>query len=188
MRTKLTRVEMMACLSLYLLLAGCGTSSRSAATPGAGRATVAHLPGHQGLQYCINLRPAVLAPAGSLYVDVHSLSAYVTATGRSEPALEAIKGRYPGWDSPGTTVYQQAFTNTNTVWVEIDHNFTASGIDCIEIYGKHLKPSGYASFKNQMLVGYSYFHRGHGWTNVKLFKTTSGPYLTAYAPAHRPKH
>lgn len=118
---------------------------------------------------------------------IHSLSAYVSSTDRNMPTLLVIRGRYPGWQTPGTTVYQQVFTNTNTVWVEIDHEFPL-GMACMEIYGSRLEPSNYAAFNLRMLVGYTYFHAGHGWSAVKLFPVTWGSYLPRYSPRVRPKH
>jgi hypothetical protein len=172
------------------LCVGCSVLSRSnrpaAALPLPGHAQVAHLPHHDGLQYCVRVRPGDLAPAGSRNVFIHSLSAYITSADKNTPALVAIRGRYPGWDTPGTTVYEQPFTNTNTVWVEIDHSFPL-GVACIEVYGTLLEPSSYARFAHQMLVGYTYLHAAHGWRTDKLFRVHWGAYLPRYSPRARPK-
>lgn len=178
-------------LAMSWLLAACGTPSSTApALPGVphGHAQVAHLAAGDGLQYCINLRPRDLAPPGASHVYVHSLSAYLTTNSPVEPALLAIKGRYPGWETPGTTIYNQPFSNTNTVWLEIIHEFPLGGA-CIEVYGRDLLPSRYSIFRNKMLVYYTYQPRhGPGMTVTKLFPLTWGAYLPRYSPKHRPKH
>jgi len=112
----------------------------------------------------------------------------VTSVDPSEPALEAIKGRYPGWDTPGTTIYNQQFTNTNTVWLEIIHEFPL-GTACLEVYGSHLGPSRYSLFNYKMVVGYTYVPRkGPGMMTTKLFPVSWGRYLPRYSPRHRPRH
>lgn len=178
-------------LVLGIVLSGCDSATAPSPPDSilpAGVARVAWLPHHDGLQYCIRVIPSRLAPPKSRYVYVHSFSAYITTTKRNRPALLGIHGRYPGWDTPGTTIYQQPFTNTNTVWVEIDHEFLARPIDCIEIYGRTLIPSSYHSFRNHILLGYSYFHGTHGFRTVKLFPIRWGSYLPQYSPRHRPRH
>lgn len=153
-----------------------------------GHAQVARLPHDDGLQYCIKLRPQDLAPAGAHRVLIHSLSAFITTSSPDDITLVAIKGRYPGWDTPGTTIYNQQFSNTNTVWLEIIHEFPL-GISCMEVYGHRLLPSRYADFKNRMLVGYSYLpRRGASTTTTKLFSVTWRRYLPQYSPKQRPKH
>lgn len=145
------------------------------------------LPKGEGLQYCIDLTPRSLAPPGARNVYVHSLSAYVTTTVKGESAYVAITGRYPGWDTPGTTIYNQPFTNTNTVWLEIIHEFPL-GIACIEVYGHQLRPSTYAAFKNRVLVSYTYQHKRLRGNTVKFFRVSWGRYLPRFSPRHRPKH
>jgi hypothetical protein len=176
--------------ALGLVVTACGLPSSHAAPalPASGHAQVAPLPWHDGLQYCINLRARDLAPPGSHNVFVHSLSAYLTTNDPNEPAYLALTGRYPGWDTPGTMIYKQPFTNTNTVWLEIIHEFPL-GIACIEAYGRGLLPSRYARFDYHMLVSYSYLPRkGPGTSATKLFKVSWGQYLPQFSPRHRPKH
>ncbi len=139
------------------------------------------------MQYCINLRSTDLAPADARNVFVHSLSVYVTSSAPNKSALAAITGRYPGWDTPGTTIYNQAFTNTNTVWLEIIHEFPL-GISCLEVYGHHLRPSHYSAFKDKVLVSYTYQPtHGPGENRTKFFAISWQHYLAQYFPAHRPK-
>lgn len=186
----MTRPVQACCLVVGLLLAGCAptASAKDPPLPSHGHGRVAHLPRGGGLQYCINLGPGDLAPPRSRSVYIHSLSVYVTTVDRNEPALLAITGRYPGWDTPGTTIYNQPFTNTNTVWLEIIHEFPL-GISCLEVYGHGLRPSSYAVFKNRTLVSFTYRPRhGPGISATKLFPVSWGPYLAQYAPAHRPRH
>lgn len=177
---------------LPLLVAACqGTPGHPTAKVPlpSGAAQVADiLPHHDGLQYCVNLRARNLAPAGARNVIIHSLSAYVATKDPNQPALLAIRGRYPGWDTPGTTIYNQSFTNTNTVWLEILHEFPL-GVACIEVYGRGLTPSQYSAFKNKILVSFSYLPvRGPGYITQKLVPIHWGRYLSQYSPRVRPKH
>lgn len=164
---------------------GTGDSRPEVIPPGT--AQVAWLPKRDGLQYCINTRFRDLAP-GARSLHIESLSVYVTSAKPDEPALLAIHGRYPGWDTPGTTIYQQPFTNTNTVWVEIIHNFPL-GVACVEVYGPDLRLSRYSAFRNRMLVSFADLPaRGPGERATKLFRVRWGRYLPQYSPRHRPKH
>lgn len=139
------------------------------------------------MQYCAHLTPLSLAPAGSHNVYVHSLSAYITTTLKGQPAYAAITGRYPGWDTPGTSIYNQPFTNTNTVWLEIIHEFPL-GMACIEVYGHELRPSSYASFRNRILVSYTFQYKRLRSNTVRFIPVSWGPYLPYFSPRHRPKH
>lgn len=181
-----------AILSVFLgITSGCSPIHTGGAITGAperGHAQVAHLPHDRGLQYCITLRPNDLAPAGSRYVYVHSLSAYITTTNPEVPALLALTGRYPGWDSPDTTIYNQQFTNTNTVWLEIVHEFPL-GTSCMEAYGSGLLPSRYSMFDHRLLVAFSYRRKdGRALRAQKLFPLAWGKYLSRYSPRHPPRH
>lgn len=179
------------CLLVPVALSSCGPGSPSNPAPvllAIGTAWVASLPKRDGLQFCAHVRPDFLASRTAHNAFVHSLSAFITSTDASEPALLAIKGRYPGWDTPGTTVYQQPFTSSNTVWLEIDHEFPDPGMDCIEVYGSHVRPSEYSQFRKRILVSYSYFWHGHGWSATKFIPVSWGRYLARYSPRHRPKH
>ncbi|HCG01969.1 MAG TPA: hypothetical protein DEV93_15675 [Chloroflexi bacterium] len=152
-----------------------------------GAARVSHIPGGRGLQYCVRVSPAVLAPAGSHNVFVNSISAYVSTTEKNLPALVAITGRYPTWGVDGTTVYQQPFTGSNAVDLEITYEFPPSGYDCIEVFGKKLVPAGVRSLENRMLVGFSYVHGNDRRRAVKLFAVAWGPYLKQFgAPVNVP--
>lgn len=177
---------------LGLAMASCApaVADRAAYLPPVppGRGQVARVPHGAGLQYCLNLSPRDLAPVGARNVFVHSLSVYVTSSDPAEPALAAITGRYPGWDTLGTTIYNQSFSNTNTVWLEIIHEFPL-GISCLEVYGHDLRPSHYSAFKDRILVSYTYQPgRGHGENKTKFFAVTWQHYLPRYAPLRRPKH
>ncbi len=155
--------------------------------PRPGYAQVALLPHGEGLQYCAHLTPLSLAPTGSRHVYVHSLSAYVTTALKGEPAYAAMTGRYPGWDTPGTSIYNQPFSNTNTVWLEIIHEFTL-GMTCIEVYGHALRPSSYATLKDHILVSYTYQYKRLRSNTVRLFPVSWGRYFPQFSPRHRPRH
>jgi hypothetical protein len=172
---------------VYTACAAATDSEAASAFPLPGHVQVALLPHAGGLQYCADLTARSLAPPGSINVYVHSLSAYVTTAAKGEPAYAAITGRYPGWDTPRTTIYNQPFTNTNTVWLEIIHEFPL-GIACIEVYGHELRPSTYASFKDRILVSYTYQHGSSRRNTVKFFPVSWGRYLPQFSPRHRPKH
>lgn len=173
------------------LLTACGSSGHSlhaSARLAAGQAQVARLPHGDGLQFCASVRARDLAPPGSSHVYIHSISSLITTTNGTTPALLAITGRYPGWDTPGTTIYNQPFTNSNTVWLEIIHEFPL-GMGCIEAYGHGLAPSRYRMFNYRILLWYAYAPaHGPGGTSQKLFTIHWGPYLHRYSPRHRPKH
>ncbi len=183
-----TTVALLTALGAWAVHGNGTRSHQQTALPPPGQAWVANLPPGDGLQYCINLRPGDLAPAGSRHVYVHSLSAFIATRDPSQFALLAIKGRYPGWDTPNTTIYNQQFSNTNMVWLEIIHEFPL-GIACIEVYGRGLVPSRYSTFNYRTLVSYSYQPwRGPGISTTKLFSVMWGHYLRRYSPRHRPKH
>lgn len=173
------------------LLTACGSSGHSfpaLARLAAGQAQVARLPHGDGLQFCASVQARDLAPPGSSKVYIHSISSFITTTDGTTPALLAITGRYPGWDTPGTTIYNQPFTNSNSVWLEIIHEFPL-GIACIEAYGHGLAPSRYRLFNYRILLWYTYAPaHGPGTTSQKLFPIHWGPYLHRYSPRHRPKH
>jgi len=119
---------------------------------------------------------------------VQSISAYISTKNPNEPALLAMTGRYPGWDTPGTTIYSQSFSNTNTVWLEIIHEFHL-GTDCIEVYGHGLRLSQYSAFKDKILVEYTYLPaHGPGYLTQKFLPVHWGHYLPRYSPRIRPKH
>ncbi|GAC1522983.1 MAG: hypothetical protein NVS2B16_31080 [Chloroflexota bacterium] len=160
------------------------TTHRSLPAPGHG--WVAYLPDGQGLQYCMNLAPEALAPVGSISLNVYSLSAAVT-TNRAESASMALQGRYPGWDN-GATIYEQPFTSFNAVDVEIDDLKFHPGMDCMEIYGPHVRPAQYRTWAGHVIVGYSYRYRGHPFMLANPFPFSWGRYLPQYSPRHRPKH
>ena len=175
-----------------ILCSGCGPWFANAGNaapklPLPGQTWVAALPHAGGLQYCAHLTPRSLAPPGSRDIYVHSLSAYITTTRKGDVAYAAIKGRYPGWDTPGTTIYNQPFSNTNTVWLEIIHEFHL-GMACMEVYGHNLRPSTYAAFKNRILVSYTYQHKQLRANVVRFFPVTWGRYLAQFSPRHRPEH
>ena len=178
-------------LSLTFIYTGCrrvaDAGKASLVLPRPGHAQVALLPHDGGLQYCANLTALSLAPAGSQHVYVHSLSAYVTTALKGEPAYAAMTGRYPGWDTPGTSIYNQPFTNTNTVWLEIIHEFPL-GIACVEVYGQKLRPSSYASFRNRILVSYTFQYKRLRSNTVKFVPVSWGTYLPQFSPRHRPIH
>lgn len=182
-------------LALLVALSAVSCSSNSAARSAKplvppGKAQVALLPDHGGLQYCANVRASDLAPPAARNVYVHSISVFLTSSDPTEPALLAVKGRYPGWDTPDTTIYQQPFTDgrTNSVWVEIIHEFPL-GMMCVEVYGSLLRPSHYKTFNDRMLVAYTYLPaKGPGISTQKLFPISWGPYLHRYSPHRRPKH
>lgn len=173
------------------LLTACSSSGHSLHASDrlvAGQAQVARLPHGDGLQFCVSVRARDLAPSGSSHVYIHSISSFITTTNDTTPALLAITGRYPGWDTPGTTIYNQPFTNSNSVWLEIIHEFPL-GMACIEVYGHGLGPSRYGTFNHRILLSYTYAPAyGPGTTSQKLFPIHWGPYLHRYSPRHRPKH
>jgi hypothetical protein len=178
-------------LLIALVCTGCTSTANvgkaSRVLPLPGHAQVALLPNGAGLQYCAYLTPLSLAPPGSQNVYVHSLSAYVTTAVKGESAYGAMTGRYPGWDTPGTTIYNQPFTNTNTVWLEIIHEFPL-GIACIEVYGHKLRPSSHGAFRNRILVSYTYKYKRLRSNTVKFVPVSWGQYLPQFSPRHRPKH
>lgn len=139
------------------------------------------------MQYCIYLTPAVLAPKGATSVNVNSLSVYLTSRS-GQAAVMAIRGRYPGWDTPGTTIYQMQFSGANQVDLEYDHTFQANGLSCTEVYGSDLIPSTYGQFTYREMVGYNYRVHNHGYSEVKMFPVRWGAYQPQYAPRVRPKH
>jgi hypothetical protein len=178
-------------LAVALIFMACTPTAHvgkaSPALPRPGHVWVALLPHDGGLQYCAHLTRRSLALPGAQDVYVHSLSAYITTDAKDTPASTAITGRYPGWDTPGTTIYNQQFTNTNTVWLEIIHECPL-GIACIEVYGQKLRPSSYGVFKQRVLVSYTYKYGRQRSNTVKFFPVSWGPYLPQFSPRHRPKH
>jgi hypothetical protein len=175
---------------LVSVLAGCGASASSdTAFPiPPGQVQVAEiLPRHDGLQYCANLRAGDLGPPGSSHVIVHSFSAYISTKDPNEMALLAITGRYPGWQTPGTVVYTQPITSSNSVSLEIQHDFPL-GIACMEAYGHGLRPSTYTRFRDSFLVYFTYLYRSSGYSATKFFHIHWGRYLPHYSPRHRPKN
>lgn len=188
MQMKPTRLSPLVALSALAVSCGPAAGKPAALPVREGQAQVAAIAPHDdGLQFCANLQPRDLAPAGATRVYVHSISVFISTTQRYRPALLAITGRYPGWNTPDTTVYNQPFTNTNTVWLEIVHEFPM-GMMCIEVYGRGLRPSTYKEFKGKILVAYSYRpRRGPGTRTQKLIPFHWGLYLKRYAPHTQPK-
>jgi hypothetical protein len=176
---------------LGMTVVGCSGSKAPSSDGSAlslGAARVSHIPGGRGLQYCIRVGPSVLAPSGSHNVFVHSISAYISTSEKDLSALVAITGRYPTWGVDGTTVYQQSFTGTDAVDLEITYEFPPSGYDCIEVFGTKLTPAtSVRTLASRMLVGFSYAHGSERRSAVKLFAVAWGPYLKQYgAPANIP--
>jgi hypothetical protein len=173
-----------------LTLAGCaGSKSQGQPVSGfrVGTARVSQIPGGRGLQYCVHIDPQVLAPAGSVNVHVHSISAYVSTSKKNLPALLAITGRYPTWGVDGRSVYQQPFTGSNAVDLEIIREFPAAGYDCIEVFGTELVPADVRGLRNRILVGLSYQRGSERRSDVKLFAVSWGSYLSQFGgPAHVP--
>jgi hypothetical protein len=136
----------------------------------------------------VNVRARDLAPPGARNVFVHSISVFLTTSSANDPVYLEYRGRYPGWDTPGTTIYNQPFTSTNSLWLEIIHEFPL-GIECVEAYGRRLLPSRYSTFDDKMLLSYTYLLPGKPGVNTqKLLPVHWGTYLPRYSPRVRPKH